>query len=459
MTTWKERFEEGTDPPLRKHGDSFPFDRRLLPEEIEASIAHARALCRAKVITAAERDRLVRALRAIGREHRDRLPSLQGGHEDVHSFVEAALGEKVGPLAGKLHTARSRNDQVATIYRMWLRRRIDGDLAALRRLVAALVKKARAHPEALLPAYTHLQRAQPVLLAHHLLARAEAFLRDRERLHQARRRVNVLPLGAGAGTGVGFPLDRRETARELGFSGVARNSLDAVSDSDFLLDYLSAAANLGTHLSGLAEEVGLWPTAEDGFGRLSDRAATGSSIMPQKRNPDGAELVRGKAGRLTGHLVAMLTTLKALPLSYHKDLQEGGPAILDAAETVRAALDLLAVTVESLAFDPERMRAALEGGFAEATELADWLVRRGVPFREAHGTAARLVREAETRGLSRLADLPPEVLEGAHPALDAGVLPALSPEAAVRARDVIGGTAPRRVKAELRRMERILARW
>jgi argininosuccinate lyase len=457
MTVWSERFAGEADRLLRHHGDSFPFDRALLAEEIRASIAHARALARDGVIPPKDGDRLCRGLRAMEKDRAAGRLSLDGDHEDVHSFVETDLARRIGPVAGKLHAGRSRNDQVATIYRLWLRDRVDGDLDAIDRLLGALLDHAEAHPRTVLPAYTHLQRAQPVLLAHHLLAHAEALLRDRARFTEARVRIDVLPLGSGAGTGAGFPLDRTAVARELGFAAVSRNSLDAVSDRDFLLDYLSAATLLSVHLSRIAEEIVLWTTPEFGFARLDDRASTGSSIMPQKRNPDGAELVRGRTGRLVGHLVAVLTTLKGLPLSYNKDLQEGGPAILDAAGTIRGSLGLLTLSVSSLEFLPDRMAAALEGGFAEATEAADFLVRRGVPFREAHGAAARLVREAERRGLNRLADLPDAVLPAVHAAFDSSLRASLAPEAAVRARDLAGGTAPRRVAAELRRLRRALA--
>jgi len=456
MTVWSHRFAGETDRLLRTHGDSFPFDRLLLPEEIAASRAHAQALIGAGVLTKAQAGKIDRALRAIGEEYEAGSLGLEGDHEDVHSFVEAELGSRVGDLAGRLHTARSRNDQVATIYRLRFRSRIDGDLAALDGLLTALADHADAERRTLLPAYTHLQRAQPVLLAHHLLAHTEALLRDRERLLQARRRVNVLPLGAGAGTGVGFPIDRKRVAKALGFDGVSANSLDAVSDRDFLLDYLSAGAILGVHLSRLAEEVCLWTSSEFGFARLSDAASTGSSIMPQKRNPDGAELVRGKAGRLAGHLVAVVANLKGLPLSYNKDLQEGGPAILDAAETVRAAIDLSRVTVTALAFDRKRMAAALTGGYSGTTEAAEWLVRNGLPFREAHGVAARLVSLAEARGLPSLADLPVEEMQKIHEAIDETLLPALAPEAAIRTKDGVGGTAPRRVALQIRRVRTLL---
>jgi len=456
MTVWSERFAGESNPLLHVHGDSFPFDRMLLDHEIRASIAHVGALEKAAVLSKTAAGRLRRGLRAIARDAEKSALDLSGDHEDVHSFVEAELGVRVGALAGKLHTARSRNDQVATIYRLWLRERIDGDSEAVAALALALVEQAEANRDAVLPAYTHLQRAQPVLLAHHLLAHAEALLRDRDRLLDARRRVNVLPLGAGAGTGVGFRLDRTAVARELGFDGVSRNSLDAVSDRDFLAEYLAAAAILGTHLSRLAEEIVLWTSREFAFARLDDSAATGSSIMPQKRNPDGAELVRGKAGPLVGHLVSVLTSLKGLPLSYNKDLQECGAEVLQASGQVRASLDLAAATIAGLSFDAERMARALEGGFAEATELADRLAAAGVPFREAHGVAARLVSEAEARGLDRLADLPDETIAGAHPKLDPSVRKRLDPRAAIAAKDVIGGTAPRRVAAELRRMRKRL---
>jgi argininosuccinate lyase len=457
MTVWSERFEFEPDRLLRRHGDSFPFDRALLPEEIRSSLAHARALARAGIVPRRDGQRIVRGLLAIEKDRVAGRLSLDGDHEDVHSFVESELGRRIGPVAGRLHTGRSRNDQVATIYRLWLRDRVDGDLRAIDTVLDALLRHAETHPDVILPAYTHLQRAQPVLLAHHMLAHAEALLRDRARFTEARARIDVLPLGSGAGTGAGFPIDRAAVARELGFAAVSRNSLDAVSDRDFLLDYLGAAATLSVHLSRIAEEVVLWTTREFGFARLSDRASTGSSIMPQKRNPDGAELVRGRTGRILGHLVAVLTELKGLPLSYNKDLQEAGPAILDAAPALRASLELTALTLASMEVVPERMAAALTGGFAEATEAADFLVRRGVPFREAHGAAARLVLEAERRGLSRLTDLPDEVFPAVHPRLDAEVRRALRPESAVRARDLPGGTAPRRVGAEVRRLRRALS--
>jgi argininosuccinate lyase len=458
MTVWAHRFADQTSDLLRRHGDSFPFDQRLLPEELQASVAHARALGTCGAISKGDARKLIEGLRELEHEAESGVLDFSGDHEDVHSFVESELARHVGELAGKLHTGRSRNDQVATVYRLWLRGRIDGDLVAIDDLLHALLDQAEGAGSALLPAYTHLQRAQAVLLAHHILAHIEALLRDRERLLQARKRLNVLPLGAGAGTGIGFPIDRRTVAKELGFAAVTRNSLDAVSDRDFLLDYLSAGAVLGAHLSRLAEEVILFTSAEFSFARLSDRASTGSSIMPQKRNPDGAELVRGRSGRLTGHLMAMLTTLKGLPLSYNKDLQEGGGAILDAASTVRAVLELMTLTMTELRFDTDRMEAALSGGFAEATEAADWLVKEGVPFREAHGIVAGLVRVAEEQGLGDLGGLTDEVLKAAHPRLGPKLRKHLDPLHAAQAKDVIGGTAPRRVKVELKRIRRLISR-
>jgi argininosuccinate lyase len=451
---WGGRFRGGPGPELREIGDSLRFDGRLLGADLEASVAHAEMLGRRRIVPPREAALIVRGLRGMQRDlERGRLPTAGAPDEDVHSFVERVLTERVGKAGRRLHTGRSRNDQVATDLRIWIRGEAAALRAELRALAAALADQAERNLDVLVPAYTHLQRGQPVLLSHHLLAHAEPLLRDDGRVADALRRMDACPLGSGAATGTGFPVDREGVARALGFAAPCANSMDAVSDRDFAVELLAAGALGMVHLSRLAEDAVLWTTAEFGFARLDDAVSTGSSIMPQKRNPDPAELVRGKTGRAAGALVALLTVLKGLPLAYNRDLQEDKEPIFDSVDTWRASLRAAAALVRGLRFDRAACARALAGGFPEATEAADFLVEKGVPFRDAHEAAGRAVLLAEERGVG-LRDLPLADWRALHPSFGPGLLPRLAPRTAVLRRDHVGGTAPRRVKAAIARIRR-----
>ena len=449
---WGGRFRGGPGPELREIGDSLRFDGRLLGADIEASLAHARMLGRTGILPRREAARIVAGLRGMAADAASgRLSTAGAADEDVHSFVERVLTERIGPAGRRLHTARSRNDQVATDLRLWLRGEAAGVRAELRALAAALADQARANLGVLAPAYTHLQRGQPVLLSHVLLAHAEPLQRDDGRVEDALRRMDACPLGSGAATGTSFPVDREGVARELGFAAPCPNSVDAVADRDFAVELLAAAALGMVHLSRLAEDAVLWTTSEFGFARLGDAVSTGSSIMPQKRNPDPAEIIRGKSGRVIGDLVALLTLLKGLPLAYNRDLQEDKEAVFDAVDTWRVSLRAAAALVRGLAFDAAACARALEAGFPEATEAADYLVGRGVPFRDAHEAAGRAVLLAEERGV-RLGDLGPADWKGIHSSFGTGLAARLDPAAAVARRDHVGGTSPRRVRESIRRI-------
>jgi argininosuccinate lyase len=403
-------------------------------------------LARQGIITEADRDAIVSGLEAIREDIEAGRFVFRPEREDIHLNIEAALAERIGEAAGRLHTARSRNDQVATDLRLFARAACDDAIEGLRNLRAALLDVADREAETVISGYTHLQRAQPVLLAHHLLAYEAMFARDTERLAQARTRTNVLPLGAGALAGVTYPIDRDSVAAELGFASVAANSIDAVSDRDFVVDFHSAAALTMVHLSRLSEEVVLWSTAEFGLVRLPDAFATGSSIMPQKKNPDVAEIVRGKSARALGNLVQALTLLKGLPLSYNRDLQEDKQPLFDSVETLLTSLAVTAAMLPALEFDRERGREMAAGQFALATDIADYLTKRGVPFREAHAAVGALVAQCEQEGRT-LADLTIEDYQAAHPAFGADML-AVDLDAALRARSATGGTAPEAVARE-----------
>ena len=391
MKLWGGRFEGKTDPGFAEFNNSFRFDRRLFEVDVTASIAYCSALEAAGVLTAQEASEIRGALERILKNDQDFNDSTA---EDVHSFVEARLIELTGDLGRKLHTGRSRNDQVATDFRLWLRTAIDDLNEALRDAQTSLLDFADAHREIIIPGYTHLQRAQPVLLAHWCLAYFEMLARDRERLAEARRRVNVMPLGSAALAGTSFPIDREALANSLGFEGVSRNSLDAVSDRDFCVEFLAACSLIMVHLSRLAEDIILYATNEFGLFELGDAIATGSSLMPQKKNPDSMELVRGKAGRVFGDLLALLTTLKGLPLAYNKDLQEDKEAVFDAFDTASASLRVSATVLRNISVNKERALASATSGYMNATELADYLARKGVPFREAHETVGKIVMRA-----------------------------------------------------------------
>jgi argininosuccinate lyase len=448
---WGGRFQEATDAAVEAFTASVHYDRRLALYDIAGSVAHATMLGKVGLLTADETATLVRGLEQVREEVETGRFEWRADLEDVHMNVEHRLTVLVGEVGGKLHTARSRNDQVALDLRLYLRDAIDRLRAGAADLQRGLGEVAARHVDAVMPGYTHLQRAQPVLFAHHLLAYHEMLERDRGRLADARRRINVLPLGAGALAGTPLPIDRHEVARLLGFDGVSANSLDTVADRDGPLEVLAALAILQVHLSRLAEELVLWSSSEFGFVELADAFATGSSMMPQKKNPDVAELVRGKTGRVVGALVALLTLVKGLPLSYNRDLQEDKEPLFDAVDTVEACLRVLPPLLRTMTVHEERMRAATEGGFLTATDAADYLVLKGVPFRRSHEVVGRLVAEAIRRGVE-LDDLPLEAFRSAAPEFGPDVYEALDVERSVAARRSHGGTAPDLVRARLREL-------
>ncbi len=445
---WGGRFSEPPDASAQAFTASLPFDHRLWRYDLEGSEAWARALARSGVLTEAELRTILRGLGEVREELAEGRFPFRLELEDIHMNVERRLTEKVGPVGGKLHTGRSRNDQVALDMRLWLRAEIDAILPAIRAVQAALVEQAERHRDCPMPGYTHLQRAQPILLAHHLLAYVFMLQRDRGRYADARRRLDVLPLGAAALAGTTVPVDRHALARDLGFAAPSPNSLDAVSDRDFAVEFLAASAILAMHLSRLGEELVLWASAEFGFVELPDAFATGSSIMPQKKNPDIAELVRGKTGRVYGDLVRLLTVMKGLPLAYHSDMQEDKEAFFDAADTVRGCLGILAPFLRGLHFRVDRLRALAGEGYTTATDLADYLARKGVPFRLAHEVVGKAVALAVARGVG-LHELPLEELRVLSPFFDADFREAVSVDASLAARQVYGGTAPKAVQQEL----------
>jgi argininosuccinate lyase len=428
---------------------SIGFDKRLWREDVAASKAHASMLRDQRIIGEADAAAILEGLDRIAAEYeRDGVPE-RVELEDIHMTVEHRLSELIGPAAGRLHTARSRNDQVATDLRLWVRNACDETLDAISGLQRALVERADEHADAVMPGFTHLQVAQPVTLGHHLLAYYEMLRRDVSRFTDARTRMNESPLGSAALAGTGFPIDRHSTADALGFDRPTANSLDSVSDRDFALDYLSAAAQCGLHLSRFAEELIIWASAPFGFVKLSDEFSTGSSIMPQKRNPDAAELMRGHSGRIIGALTSLMVTMKGLPLAYSKDMQDDKEPVFEAYDLLILSLAALAGMIESVEFVPERMRAAATQGFATATDLADWLVREAdVPFREAHHITGRAVKAAEERSCD-LADLPLDTLQAIDPRIDNRVYDVLSVDASVRSRASYGGTAPERVREQI----------
>jgi argininosuccinate lyase len=447
---WSGRFAEPADRLMQRYTASVSFDRRLAEFDIRGSLAHARMLARCGILPAADLEAIERGMAQVAAEIREGRFEWSVAREDVHLNIEHRLTELVGDAGKRLHTARSRNDQVATDIRLWLRAEIDALVALLRAVRARLLDLAEAHAGTVMPGFTHLQVAQPVTFGHHLMAYFEMFTRDAERLADCRRRVNRLPLGAAALAGTSFPIDRESVAEELGFDGVCENSLDAVSDRDFAIEFLAAGALAMAHVSRLSEELVLWMNPRFGFVDIADRFCTGSSIMPQKKNPDVPELMRGKTGRVYGSLVALLTLVKAQPLAYNKDNQEDKEPLFDAADTLADTFTLLAELLGGVTPRPDRMRAALAEGFATATDLADYLVRKGVPFRDAHEIVARAVREAEQAGRD-LAELPLERLRAFSDRIDADVFGVLTPEGSVALRRHTGGTAPEAVRAAIGR--------
>ena len=446
---WGGRFAEGPSAIMREINASIPFDKALWRQDIAASKAHAAMLGACGIVSSEDAKAIEGGLDEVAAEFEKNGVPEDWALEDIHMTVESRLSELIGPAAGRLHTARSRNDQVATDFRLWVRNAIDQADAGLEALQRALVTRAGEHADSIMPGFTHLQTAQPVTLGHHLMAYYEMTARDRSRFADARRRLNRCPLGSAALAGTGFAIDREMTAQALDFDAPTANSLDAVSDRDFALDYLMAAAQCSLHLSRLAEEMILWASQPFGFVRLPDTLSTGSSIMPQKKNPDAAELVRGHSGRIVGCAVSLMVTMKGLPLAYSKDMQDDKPPVFEAAGLLGLSIAAMTGMIEATEFRTDRMRQAAELGYATATDLADWLVREaGVPFREAHHVTGAAVKLAEQKGVA-LDQLSLAELQAIDARIGEGVFAALSVQASVAARASHGGTAPAQVRKRI----------
>ena len=445
---WAGRFTQPTDAFVEEFTASISFDQRMYHYDILGSITHARMLARQGIIPAAEADTIVQGLEEIRTEIEAGAFEFSVAREDIHMNIEARLIERIGAVGGKLHTARSRNDQVALDVRLYLRDEIDAIAGALIALQSALLDQAENNLDVIMPGYTHLQTAQPVLFAHHMLAYGEMLARDAGRLHDLRSRLNLLPLGAGALAGTTFAIDREWVAEQLGFAGVTRNSLDTVSDRDFALEFCSFASILMMHLSRLSEELILWSSADFAFVELSDSFCTGSSIMPQKKNPDVPELVRGKTGRTYGNLVSLLTLMKALPLAYNKDMQEDKEPLFDTIDTVRGSLKAFAGMIAEMKVNPVQMRIAAGRGFSTATDIADYLVRKGIPFRNAHEVVGKTVRFCVENGKD-IPDLTLEEFRQFSTAIDQDIFDYVTLEASVNARKATGGTAREAVAREI----------
>jgi argininosuccinate lyase len=454
---WGGRFEGRTDELVELLGESVSFDARLAPWDIRASIAHARMLGRQGIIPGRDAKKIIKGLNAIAKDVEAGAIAWNISLEDVHTNIETELVRRIGPAGKRLHTGRSRNDQIATDVRLWTRDQIDNITKQLRELQAAFVAFAEKHIDVVMPGYTHLQHAQPVVLAHHCLAYYEMFARDRERFREIRKRANVLPLGSAALAGTPYPIDRKQVAEELGFEGVTANSMDAVSDRDHLIEFASAAALTMMHLSRFCEELALWSTPEFGFIEIGDAFTTGSSIMPQKKNPDVAELVRGKTGRVYGALMTLLTVMKGLPLTYNRDLQEDKEPVFDASDTLQMCLKVVARMIPSIRVDADRMAQAAREGYMEATDLADALVEKGVPFRDAHQIVGKIVLHC-SKQKRPLSDLTLDEFCVFSPLFDREVMSLLDARAVIKRRNTFGGTAPRQVMAALRRARRSLVK-
>jgi argininosuccinate lyase len=456
MKLWGGRFKGEADSEFAAFNESFSFDRRLIEADIEGSLAQANALEAAGILTADEASRIAIALKEILRRAREEANYLDSRDaEDVHSFVESELVAAIGEAGYKLHTGRSRNDQVATDLRLFLRGEIDRCSELIRKVQRALIELAEANRDSIIPGYTHLQRAQPLLFAHYLLAYFEMMKRDRSRLAEARARVNQSPLGSGALAGTGFPIDRELIARQLGFDGICENSLDGVSDRDFVIEFIGAAAIIMVHLSRLAEDLIIYSTAEFAFVELSDAVSTGSSLMPQKKNPDSLELIRGKAGRVFGHHAALLATMKGLPLAYNKDMQEDKEALFDTIDTLKGSLSVTATVLRNIRVNPERTREAASRGYLNATDLADYLVRRGLEFRRAHEMVGRVVSYAIERN-KPLEELSLEEFNNFSPLFKDDLYAALTLESSLANKPAPGGTSPDRVSEALKRAKQEL---
>jgi len=454
---WGGRFADGPSALMREINASISFDKRLWRQDIAASKAHVAMLAAQEIVSTTDAGIIAEGLDRIAASYEAGGLVEDPALEDIHMHVERALADLIGPVAGRLHTARSRNDQVATDFRLWVRDAIDEVEAGLRQLQIALVDRADEHADSVMPGFTHLQSAQPVTLGHHLMAYYEMLRRDRSRFADARVRLNQCPLGSAALAGTSFPVDRRATAASLDFDNPTANSLDAVSDRDFALDYLMAATQCALHLSRLAEEFVLWASQPFGFISLPDAYSTGSSIMPQKRNPDAAELVRGHSGRIAGAMTSLVITMKGLPLAYSKDMQDDKPPVFEAHDLLGLSIAAMAGMVETTRFNTDRMRACAESGHATATDFADWLVRvANIPFREAHHITGLAVRAAEQKG-GALADLSLDTLQQIDPRISASVYDVLTLDASVSSRTSYGGTAPERVRAQIAEARKALA--
>ena len=446
---WGGRFAEGPSAVMRAINASIPFDKQMWRQDIAGSKAHVAMLGTQGIVAAEDVAAIIAGLDQVAADYGANGVPEDLALEDIHMLTEARLAEAIGPAAGRLHTARSRNDQVATDFRLWVRDAIDETLMALVALRRALQDRAGEHADSVMPGFTHLQSAQPVTLGHHLMAYDAMVARDHGRFADARARLNRCPLGAAALAGTGFPIDRHATAAALGFDGPTTNSLDSVSDRDFAIEYLTCAVQCSLHLSRLAEEFVLWASQPFGFVALSDQWSTGSSIMPQKRNPDAAELVRGHAGRIMGCMTSLMVTMKGLPLAYSKDMQDDKPPVFEAHGLLALSIAAMTGMVESATFRTDRMRAVAESGFATATDLADWLVREaGLPFREAHHVTGRAVKRAEELGVA-LDAVPIDELTAIDARIDARVYGVLSVDASVASRTSFGGTAPANVRAAI----------
>ncbi|HTF99252.1 MAG TPA: argininosuccinate lyase [Nitrospirota bacterium] len=452
---WGGRFTEATNQLVEEFTASIPYDWRLYPYDIAGSMAHAAMLAKTGIISRRESARIIKGLEAIRKEIAAGSFTFSVALEDIHMNIEHRLIEKIGPVGGKLHTARSRNDQIALDIRMYLRDEIASLHDQLRSLQKVLVELAERGRDVVLPGYTHLQRAQPVLLGHHLLAYYEMFERDLGRLEDCFRRVNVMPLGAGALAGTVLPIDRDFVAKRLGFSSLCENSMDAVSDRDFAIEFAAAAATIMMHLSRMSEELVLWSTAEFGFITISDAFTTGSSIMPQKKNPDVAELTRAKTGRVYGNLIALLTLMKGLPLAYNRDMQEDKEPLFDTADTVSQSVTVTTAMLKGVVLHKEAMRRAAEDGFITATDLADYLVRKGVPFRRAHEIVGRAVLRATKLGCG-LGDMPLAEYRKLTPLIAGDVFSAISVDTSVKRRTSRGGTAPHSLAKRLETLKKKL---
>jgi argininosuccinate lyase len=453
---WGGRFTKQTDQLVEEYTASILFDKQLYEEDIQGSLAHVNMLGKCGIVPKDDVEKIVDGLHTILQRMRRGEVEFSIADEDIHMNIEKQLIELVGPVGGKLHTGRSRNDQVATDMHLYLRKRVVEFVELLGKLQEALIEQAKANLDTILPGYTHLQRAQPILLAHHLMAYVSMFQRDAERLQDSYKRINVLPLGAGALAGTTFPIDRHFVAKQLGFDRVYENSLDAVSDRDFIVEFLADASLVMTHLSRLCEELVLWSSTEFRFIELDDAFCTGSSIMPQKKNPDVAELVRGKTGRVYGNLFGLLTVLKSLPLAYNKDMQEDKEGMFDTVATLRGALLLMAPMIATMQVNKDRMREAVRQDFSNATDIADYLVNKGLPFRQAHEVIGKLVLHCIQQGIYLL-DLSIEEYKKFSSLFESDIYEVLQPEQVVNARDVYGGTAAPQVAAAIERAEAHLA--